>query len=296
MQQDPNSTLANWMNIYSSALAPLTIPELSIPGTHDSGTYDMPITVAKSLSKTQSLSLYEQLIAGARALDLRVGYQSDKTGDERYVLVHGTWKSNTSLTEALQQVKLFIDKHPKEIVILDFHRFTDLERSEEDPSMPGEIQKLILDQIGGLLIPPKFTYKSLEDIWRETNGRIVAASKGVGLNMQNFWEGVDQKWADTNDKEKLRESIEGYFKSLSHNSPLWSVCAVLTPQVGIGLVSDFFGGVSSTAPEINNWFHVGGWTAQSNIISVDWLEETEIPAACAGTSIIKGIKKSSQSR
>ena len=60
----------NWM----SGIADQTsVADLAIPGTHDSGTYTFwAQLVPHALTQTLNSSIYDQLTAGVRGLDIRV--------------------------------------------------------------------------------------------------------------------------------------------------------------------------------------------------------------------------------
>ena len=61
-------------------------------------------------SKTQSLTVYQQLQAGVRMLDIRVSI----TPGNRVHVYHGLY--GNSLQHILQQVHRFIQRHPKEVI------------------------------------------------------------------------------------------------------------------------------------------------------------------------------------
>jgi hypothetical protein len=93
---------ARWMSLMANTLAPMTIPDMVLPGTHDSGTYNLtdtierdpddlpeivvqlikilqndfgilePYDIIKTWAKTQKYNVYEQLLRGNRFLDVRV--------------------------------------------------------------------------------------------------------------------------------------------------------------------------------------------------------------------------------
>ena len=81
-----------------------------------------------ALEQTQDVSLLQQLQYGVRALDLRIGQESPGN----YKLVHDAFRTKYTLSEALQEVISFIDATEKEIVILDFHQFVNLEFGSKD--------------------------------------------------------------------------------------------------------------------------------------------------------------------
>jgi len=133
--------LENWM-----AKLPICIRDkvplinLAIPGSHDSGSYGIsgrsriapdaeniirklfPFVpcVIRRWSKTQQYSIEDQLNNGIRYLDLRVA--SNASNDKLY-FVHALFCEE--ITEPFEDLLGFLQKHPKEVVILDFQHFYD---------------------------------------------------------------------------------------------------------------------------------------------------------------------------
>lgn len=105
-----NGTLRkNWMEKLKSNIK---VSELSIPGTHDSGTY--ALSNISIISKTQSLDTTNQLEAGIRFLDLRVDGEIG-----RLKINHGLVKVQ-DLSLVVYQIREFIRINPSEILILAF--------------------------------------------------------------------------------------------------------------------------------------------------------------------------------
>ncbi len=269
--------LSRWMQLYAPVLKKLTVHDLTLPGTHDSGTYDM-VTPFKKWTATQDLSIGRQLQAGTRSLDLRVGYQLHKSGNEKFILVHDTWRSHVAVADALRQTVTFSQANPQEIVVLDFHRFVDLGDGGFDYAGLISLIKSCLDV---RMIPPNDQRKSLNDLWQNSTRRIVVAFNSSNSDPA-FWPGVDQKWAgsDVTSADGLKKYIEATVAQ-PLPSGLWSFQAAVAPLTGPPVLS----------PELGNWFHGGTqWSQAANIIAVDWIEKTSISEASACASFLKGIK------
>jgi len=132
---------------------------VTLPGTHDSGTYGMTTrsaldpynegarlrvvmaaermaqqrgTSARELialwSKAQDLSISDQLHAGIRYLDLRVSLV-DSTYMLGHVLVCGT------LDDALQQVLMFTLRYPSELIIVDVNHIYGMETTKSQVAL-----------------------------------------------------------------------------------------------------------------------------------------------------------------
>lgn len=109
--------------------------ELSIPGTHDSGTEG----VNPGLSKCQNFGIKRQLQDGIRFLDIRLG--------EDMRVYHGSDYCNISFTDVLNDCNDFLSEHPEEAVLMSIKGETligDIDISDEikaylnNPNMPVE--------------------------------------------------------------------------------------------------------------------------------------------------------------
>ena len=107
---------ADWMAELDDGLR---LNEIVLPGTHDSATQYVQLAF---FSKCQALSVGEQLEAGFRYLDIRLGLAEDG-----FRLMHGftncksgplPWEKEVlSLNEVLDQCYAFLKAHPTEIVV-----------------------------------------------------------------------------------------------------------------------------------------------------------------------------------
>ena len=104
----------NWMSEYFPLLKDKSVFEMIIPGSHNSGTYN----VSKSLKnecKCQNISINRQLDLGIRFLDFKYCRKGDKKND--------VWICNRSargmkFTIAMQEIKTFLFFHSKEFIIV----------------------------------------------------------------------------------------------------------------------------------------------------------------------------------
>lgn len=124
--------LCHWM-----AALPDQLPlcKVSIPGTHDSATFQMwPLPVnwayVHAFGQTQDWDLSAQLAAGVRFLDLRV------KGDGW--LYHGPLACALTLEAALQTCHSFLQEHRSELLLL---RIKDEERSRDSAHRVRELVK-----------------------------------------------------------------------------------------------------------------------------------------------------------
>lgn len=125
-----------------SVIGNRTIPELVIPGTHDSGASMIrpdiePTLLTSFLSrmgfsstivswrKTQSVSILHQLYMGIRYLDLRIGWSTDRN---EFWLAHSSLLSQP-LEPVLVDIAEFLKRHPKEVVLINVQPAHQFEKS-----------------------------------------------------------------------------------------------------------------------------------------------------------------------
>jgi len=273
--------LQNWMYSNKESLMSFTISELSIPGTHDSGTYDMAFVLANPWAKTQNLNLFNQLNAGARALDIRIGHQPLKTGDNQFVLTHDVWPTRVTLVNALAQVLEFSKKENSEIIILDFHRLVELQKNgaRTDYTL---LASIIKDTFGNYLIPESDKNKTLAELWK-TKGRIIVTwNLGNNINDPLFWSEVTQVWL-----KKAKTISELYYAikddMLKPHSGLWATCAILPASL-----CHF---IKPLNPYLSKWFAPNSHLSKKvNIVYCDFINKTQLSQCLISANILKGKK------
>src|SRR5207237_2614554 len=124
---------ATWMHDRLDTLGNRQLNRLVLPASHDAAMYHggwkLTSTSAKPLSlpfailgKTQSLSIYGQLMAGVRYFDLRPRWMRG-----RFVLYHGPI-SGPDLGEVLRDINRFASEAHYELVILKFSHFDNIDK------------------------------------------------------------------------------------------------------------------------------------------------------------------------
>ena len=104
-----------WMSKLDDAL---TLNELSIPATHDSGATISFMGVSGQCQKT---TIKEQLDMGVRLLDIRL-----RLVDNELNVVHGIVDQKLTFASVLDDVTSFIDTNPSEFLIVSI-------KEDDDP-------------------------------------------------------------------------------------------------------------------------------------------------------------------
>ncbi len=277
-----------WMEYYSDVIHNLTLTELCIPGTHDSGTYQPKFELGQAWVRTQSLSLRNQLDMGIRSLDLRIG--QTQPGD--YIITHDTWQTKYTLTRALGEVIDFIKATKVEIVVLDFHRFNVLDngKSFDFDQLKAQVKSLLQ---GYFISAPEGIGKTLFELWHRPNfaqERIVITWNDPSIDASYMWPGVDQHWYSTADsKDKLFAALSTDFSNPPSRDQMWASCVFRTP----GIVQTPFINSKELRGTVDNWFYgCADWTLKANILNTDFCPDfNNVIHAAICASLLNGKKK-----
>lgn len=196
--------------------------QLIIPGTHNSGSYDITSTSKFSLSdnnplptwieqisnilpaslvrtivagwsKTQPYSITDQLNNGVRYLDFRV------CDFESHLYLCHTLIS-ARLKDTLQQIQTFVQNHPSEIILLDINHIYNVNNSADET----QLVQLLQQYLGNIAVPN--TYHTTDTI-----GTLRQSQRNVIIFMD-----TDQT---INDPTALQFSTQYLWHERNINSP-----------------------------------------------------------------------------
>jgi hypothetical protein len=130
----PGVTYTDWMA--DSRLVPDSerLSDVSIPGTHDTGTYP----ASDRFTKTQSMDVPTQLASGMRAFDIRVGENNSGSCSDGLYIFHGDFCMGETFDSVAQQVATYLRLHPTEFVVMRLGNAT----SPVDPPSSSEVLRL----------------------------------------------------------------------------------------------------------------------------------------------------------
>lgn len=289
---------SRWMENLPNEKQLCPLKELVIPGSHDSGTFyldqDMEVgpdesptiqalgsifgKVAKSVvyswSVTQSLSIYEQLLSGIRYLDLRVAYRAE---DKHIRILHGLY--GWTIEQILAEVNMFVAKFPKEIVILDFNHFYNM-----DSTAHASLADTLLSSFSEIFRAPgeDGPNVTLQEMWgNEEKVIIFYHDYGVIDAYPCFWPPhlICSPWPNTADRKLLIDFLNKECKTPNFPADVIKVTqAVLTPQTSTVLQNLTSSLKDACALKCN--CHVTGWLKalsdtkyhKFNIIIADFVE------------------------
>lgn len=146
ISDDDSYFLSNWMGEIMSIIGDSTLLDLSLPGTHDTLTYDLSTTVSeggmdeavrlaellhnatdvipdfiedyiRSGAQCQDMDITQQLNAGIRFLDIRMMLEYSDTPIAEWYSLHMVQSRKTSL-QYFQEIRQWMDAHPSEVVVM----------------------------------------------------------------------------------------------------------------------------------------------------------------------------------
>jgi len=193
------------MSAMKDSIYQYSLLEITLPGTHDSGTYqlydevgpDQPADLAdiikigallnistyefiRKWSQTQNTTFYQQLSAGIRYLDIRsVWYKSD-------------WRTEHFLVGVptqtlLNDIRDFVAGHPGEVIVLEIGNL-----AGRTPANEPMLARMINDTLGKWLVTPKVAQLN-------TNiGQLVSMDRRIFAfySYASFTQGYDFLWND----------------------------------------------------------------------------------------------------
>lgn len=166
----------HWMRQLAPKIQGKRLGDIVIPGTHGSGSFSWHNT---SPVRNQDLAFADQLKRGIRFFDLRVTDSTDSpalgfTKNTFYLTHDGISATNQKLVPQLQAVSAFAQSHPKEIIILDFHRL--LEGIYAIPDKASDMSQDAKDRLA----------ECVKDIF---SGQLIesASSSTLDLTISSIW-------------------------------------------------------------------------------------------------------------
>ncbi len=308
---------ANWMATINPNRP---INTLMIPGTHDSATYaisfhskfdmvgDSPVpewlekisnvfpgwvvrNIVAQWSKTQPLTIQQQLLDGARYLDLRLCYSDADSSTKHYVGCHALLGAN--LDDILIQIQRYANSHRKELVIVAINKLYGVANAQDQQALIALLQSYLRDD----LVPNTLTvHSTLNDIYATGRNVILLWKPSFDINnpqQQGFvsrwvWpmERMTNQWPQTNDINQLHQKLtaEAAWRPKGGLTHLDVMQMVLTETSGDIMKISGPHGIEGFTAELDRTFPA--WVDQYesaygknaiNIIEQDWFtDQSEI--------------------
>ena len=259
-----------WMRCFhqpGSGLDTLTLKQICIPGTHDSGAYQVLGSRAAKLASrwviTQKLNLREQLEAGARKLDLRVIKvgEGEKRDIEPGLYIHHGGFPTATLDDALEQIAGYLGSEAAktETVLLEWSHFEGFVRGKGEGSDAAAFIGQVEAALGPHLHRPVAGDPALIDLpLRRLRGKALFL-----LNTRELFDGAPpspavlpldesglkiwDRYANRDIADDMIADQAGKFRAYDKDDSLFLLCWTLTPQRGLR----FGAGVEKLAARAN---------------------------------------------
>ncbi|USE35365.1 phosphatidylinositol-specific phospholipase C domain-containing protein [Endozoicomonas sp. SCSIO W0465] len=224
-----------WMTeLYQSSDRPLN--QICIPGTHDSGSYDITrlsdedphmweslktlfahysgsyfLTLFKELVRwwavTQGLNTYQQLAAGVRYLDIR-----PRKINGQLVTVHGL--AGASIDNIIIDIKRFLNENPKEIIIFHIHEPFGMSQADID-----ELFQVLHENFGSSIAPSQMTPSKSIRQFQDSGYQVIVLSTlhSPVLSGWSTHDTLSNLWHNKNRPYPLLESIVSHLAHRKNN-------------------------------------------------------------------------------
>ncbi|KAH8009065.1 hypothetical protein HPB51_010255 [Rhipicephalus microplus] len=225
-----------WMRQNCCTLSTLSLLDLLIPGTHNSGMYHQGYTHPhQEYLYNQDQTVEQQLAFGIRSLDLRVQY----TGGAFYV-THDRTRGWPTIEKVLREVRRFVEA-TGELVLLDFHRFTKGfdEVYDNVTERHIELVKLIVTELKGVVLGKQAYLTRLDAIFDKCENKSKPRGHVIVFYNYEGYRGeyeeflspaVHHKWPNAQSEGALMRYLEKHACVYYSSSNLVSIMAELTPS------------------------------------------------------------------
>ncbi|BFZ10763.1 hypothetical protein BsWGS_13802 [Bradybaena similaris] len=287
-----------WMSSLPSSLQNLPLTELTIPGTHNSGTFSCCTTLApdadsaiKKLTEIpimgcfiesvihrwaqcQRLTFTQQLLSGVRYFDLRV---STKPDSDEFFLVHTLYA--TKVSQLIEDVKSFLDSYSQEVVILDFNHFYAMEEEHH-----VQLITYLIAEFGNKICHNcDIADLTLSTLWGKGHQVIIFYQHKAVESFEEIWpkQRIYNFWPNTDNPETCIARLDTFFNAKDPHPDIkdFIVCqGVLTPTATTVTQSVFgTGGLETLSekllPGFSAWIEKSlEFTHPLNIVTVDFAE------------------------
>ncbi|KAL4656496.1 PI-PLC X domain-containing protein 1-like [Arapaima gigas] len=216
----------SWMSLLPDALQEVPLFHLAIPGSHNTVTYcldknirsPVDLTQPDMLQKldkfmkpvirpflykwavTQESSIKQQLNSGVRYCDLRIA-RRPKTHSRDLYFYHGVYTTVT-VEAVLREIKEWLDIHLREVVILSFSHFQDL-----DDELHNHLTETIKNIFTSKLCP-RTEAVTLKNLWQKCYQVIISYDHSIISFHDQLWAHIPYWWANKCKAEALVQEFE----------------------------------------------------------------------------------------
>ena len=272
------------------------ITEIAIPGSHDCGTCNLdkkspvghdvaeilqtlgnnpclgPLTkkIMYGWSRTQHTIIQDQLMLGIRYFDIRLSKL-----DKRFRFLHCLYGDD--VFESLEVIRLFLEQHQGEIVILDFQSIRDC--SDKDQAV---IIEKIHTTFGDMLMEKPSVFPTIGEMQKLDKRVIVIYDTVISQDYGYLWprSECENPWANTMDMTYLFQFLIDE-TSKRTKGKLFVTQAIMTPQTSTIVLkpwSSLFSDTRRLRETLPTWIQNELAKLDPNIVMTDFVSETINPS------------------
>lgn len=314
-----SANYSSWMTDIHDVIKDRHLAELKIPGTHNSATSHISTSskigadayeelgdyrskllsaimyipwvdqqVVK-LAKTHSKCISEQLYDGIRFFDLRVSLEDDNEFYATHSLLGARYQ------DIFLEIRNFIEHHPKELIILNFHYLYKKAENSQDRwftvSECDQFMQLVTSYLGKSLIPfvrARSDKRTLGELLDE--GQVIIHMHKITNRMRSQMNALyqDKIWTDDSVKRSWKEASDcqtrithmsdaAITRNNYHLNTIQVQSGALTPTLGSIMRLETYDLVEMAERlnrEIDVWLHTTEGQA-TNALIIDHYDQTE---------------------
>ncbi|XP_015250082.1 PREDICTED: PI-PLC X domain-containing protein 1-like [Cyprinodon variegatus] len=214
---------SDWMSKLPAELHTTSLFKLVIPGSHDSMSYDLDVhsriiepnalrrfsriycvrKIIHTWAATQEVNMTEQLNAGVRYFDLRIGRKPNDTDPTRLYFHHGLY-THTDVETILQEINTWAESHPKEILILSLSHFEGF-----DKKIAAKLHNHLIEFIKNLFkakLLPNMVNPTLKHCW--DNGKnVIVSYDHPSYHQAVLWRKITYYYGNSMDRAKITAKL-----------------------------------------------------------------------------------------
>lgn len=180
------------------------VHQLSIPGTHDSGTGEgFESSFFDGFARTQDATMQEQWDSGIRAFDLRPTAVQTATGERYLKIYHGIVETKIRFDEALRLLCRQVKDNPGEFAIIIMRHETDGEKKDV-----GDLWEVLVDSC---LNAEEFKEQLVQFRHNlkvgDMRGKVLVLSRDKYLNNKRLVGGYITNWSHSSDISSQKKGV-----------------------------------------------------------------------------------------
>jgi len=276
--------LKKWMqNLKDDTL----LGQIIMPGSHDSGMsrlhHSAPPEVGDIFTKTQNLTVEEQLKAGARYFDIRVDYDYKELVTYHRTDVGGFgWGANgQSLKDVFDETSTFLHCNPKELAIFKISHIRSA-KGHDANSTKEKIDNFLKSYEACLYCNDDESIKLSNVQLGQFRGKIILlfdykehinTSKGSFFYSTNF--NLYDSYSNTQSYSKMKDDqLDKWRKKKKHDNDLFLLSWTLTPKPPFGeSISEMARNVNAKLPDDLNHEIMFKHGKNPNVVYIDFINE-----------------------